>query len=104
MKKIRNRKNHYATLDFGIIGDEKFTLVAHPKSRFTQSCGLYNSLPHPTLECVWWKPWQTPLNKAPSKGEKKEQRESTQVWAKRGEPNIECVLTVPYPKVSFVIK
>jgi hypothetical protein len=34
------------------------------------------------------KPWQTPLSIAPSKAEKKEQRERTQVWAKRTEPKL----------------
>lgn len=29
------------------------------------------------------KPWRTPLNKAPNKGGKKEQRERTQVQAKK---------------------
>jgi hypothetical protein len=29
------------------------------------------------------KPWQAPLNKAPSKGGKEEQRESIQLWVRR---------------------
>jgi hypothetical protein len=34
------------------------------------------------------KPWQTPLNKAPNKGGKKEQRERTQVQAKKEKPKV----------------
>jgi hypothetical protein len=38
------------------------------------------------------KPWQTPLAQSehPARGEKKEQRERTQVWAKRTEPKVGC--------------
>jgi hypothetical protein len=38
------------------------------------------------------KPWQTPLaeSKHPARGEKKEQRERTQVGAKRTEPRVGC--------------
>jgi hypothetical protein len=44
MKKIHHKKNHYAPLDFGIIGDDKFTLAKHPKSMPT-----YTSKEHVNL-------------------------------------------------------
>jgi len=40
------------------------------------------------MSCFMIKPWQAPLNKAPSKGGKEEQRESTQLWVRRAKPKV----------------